>query len=129
MENNRKQYQKQYREQYDSKRVNLTLSKEEHQLLSRAAKLQGKKPTTYIKELALTGIENQTAIPKHLEDELRTLRFAVSNIANNVNQMAHYSHMIRSLNTRDEHNLMQHLKQLDNVIQQYTQGRINDTNP
>ena len=127
MNEKRRIYQRQYREQYKShvKRVNLTLTQDEYQAFSLGAK--GIKPTTHIKQLALAGLKNQTLIPPNLEKELQTLRFALRNIANNVNHMAHHSHIVQGMTTTDENNLLQHLKQLEEAINTYTEGRILDT--
>ena len=128
MTEKRREYQQQYREQYKSqaKRVNLTFSQDEHRAFSRAAKAENEnmKVTTYIKQLALAGLEEQAHIPEEIKAELKTLRFAIHNIANNVNQIAHYSNTVRNMTMSDENNLLQYLKQLDDVIQSYTEGRI-----
>ncbi|ODS23656.1 hypothetical protein AB835_07575 [Candidatus Endobugula sertula] len=106
--------------------MNLTFSQDEHRSFSRAAKAENEKMkvTTYIKQLALAGLEQQAHIPEDIKAELKTLRFAIHNIANNVNQMAHYSNTVRNMTMSDENNLLQYLKQLDEVIQSYTEGRI-----
>ena len=124
MSEEKKEYQRRYREQYKSqvKRVNLTLSKEEYLLFSRAA--ENKKVTAFIKELALVTLNGQTSIPENLKEELKTLRFAIRNIANNVNQIAHHSNAVRSITMAEENNLFQHLKQLEEAIQSYTEGNI-----
>tara|TARA_B100000780_G_scaffold278785_1_gene253676 strand:- start:662 stop:1072 length:411 start_codon:yes stop_codon:yes gene_type:complete len=126
MTEKRREYQQQYREQYKSqaKRVNLTFSQDEHCAFARAAKSENVKVTTYIKQLALAGLEEQAHIPEEIKAELKTLRFAIHNIANNVNQIAHYSNTVRNMTMSDENNLLQYLKQLDDVIQSYTEGPI-----
>ena len=126
MTEKRREYQQHYREQYKSqaKRVNLTFSQDEHRAFARAAKSENVKVTTYIKQLALAGLEEQAHIPEEIKAELKTLRFAIHNIANNVNQIAHYSNTVRNMTMSDENNLLQYLKQLDDVIQSYTEGRI-----
>ena len=126
MNEKRREYQQHYREQYKSqaKRVNLTFSQDEHRAFSRAAKAENVKVTSYIKQLALAGLEQQVRIPEEIKTELKTLRFAIHNIANNVNQIAHYSNTVRNMTMSDENNLLQYLKQLDDVIQSYTEGRI-----
>ncbi len=126
MNNKRKQYQKLYRQDYKSqvRRVNLTLNKTEHRDFSRAAKADNKKLTPYIKELALTGLYGQAMIPKDHLEELKTLRFAIRNIANNINQLTHYSHTMRELTSDNENNILLHLKQLEDAVTQYTEGRI-----
>ncbi|MCW8923898.1 MAG: plasmid mobilization relaxosome protein MobC [Gammaproteobacteria bacterium] len=126
MDDNRKTYQRQYRETYkaQAKRVNLTLSKSEYRDFTRAANTDNTKITSFIKELALAGLENRAHIPDELQEELKTLRFAVHNIANNVNQIAHHSNMVKNMTLSDENNLLHYLKQLDEVIRSYTSGTI-----
>lgn len=125
----RKTYQREYREKYkaQAKRVNITLSQEEHRALQKAAKKEGVKLTSYIKSLALSSFQNQTYIPSELKDELKTLRYAIYNIANNVNQLAHHSNTFKNMTISEENNLLQYLKQLDEVVQSYTEGRILST--
>ena len=122
----RSEYQKQYQAKYKTrvKRVNLTFHKDEHRALLRGAKSQGKKTTTYIKELALAGMRGHVLPSKSLEEELKTLKFAIRNIANNVNQIAHHSNIVHDLTQADENNLLQHLKQLEEAVERYTEGRI-----
>ena len=124
MDSNRTSYQKAYRKRYGSKRVNLTLSPEEYRTFLAAANKDKQKLTSYIKSLAVSALENQAHIPQSLQAELQTLRFAILNIANNVNQIAHHSNRVRGLTAHDEHNLLLHIKQLDDVVQAYTAGQI-----
>lgn len=126
MDKDRRQYQRQYREQYKSqaKRVNLTFSNEEHRAFSRAAKAGGEKLTPFIKKLALSALQKQALIPTEIQEELKTVKFAIRNIANNVNQIAHHSNIVFDLTRADENNLLQYLKQLEEVVEAYTQGRI-----
>lgn len=129
MNDHRKKYQHNYRKSYKSKtkRVNLTLTNAEYRDFSREAKKSNTKPTTYIKSLALSGLKHQAVIPPNIETELKTLRFAIRNIANNVNQIAHYSNTVHNLTAEQEHGLLQHLKQLEEAVFQYTQGQIMNT--
>jgi hypothetical protein len=122
MDENRKEYLKQYKKRYQAKRVNLTLSQDEYRAFSRQAK--NTKVTTYVKKLALAGLHSQTLIPENLEAELKTVRFAIRNIANNINQLSHYSNIIRELSIQDEHNILEYLKQLEQVIEEYIKGQI-----
>jgi len=126
MDAKRKTYLKGYRKTYKSKvhRINLTLSKSEYRDFQRVAKADNQKVTPYIKQIAIAALQDRAHIPKNLADELQTLRFAVLNIANNVNQIAHHSNTIRNFTQSDEHNLLQYLKQLDEVIRSYTSGQL-----
>lgn len=126
MDKSRTEYQKKYREEYKSraKRVNLTFTKEEYRAFSQSAKSENTKPTPYIKQLALAGLQQQPVFPEKVEEELRAFQFAIRNIGNNINQIAHYSNTIRNMTYADENNLLQHLKQLEEVVKSYTKGRI-----
>ena len=127
MDDKRKAYQQEYRQRYklESKRVNLTLNNVEYKAFKRSAKQANeKKVTKHIKDLALSGLNNQPILPEDLKAELQTIRFAIYNIANNVNQIAHYSNTMRSLVQSDENNLLSYLKQLDEAVRSYTEGRI-----
>jgi len=128
MNEKRRQYQETYKRQYKSKtkRINLTLTNDEYRDFLAHAK--NTKITTYIKSLALAGLHSQTIIPANIETELKTLRFAIRNIANNVNQIAHYSNLVRTVSTANENNLLQHIKQLEEAVQEYTKGQITKTN-
>ncbi|WP_330177978.1 hypothetical protein [Candidatus Vondammii sp. HM_W22] len=87
MNEKRREYQQQYREQYKSqaKRVNLTFNQDEYRAFSRVSKAENVKVTSYIKkQLALAGLEEQVRIPEEIKTELKTLLFAIHNIANNV---------------------------------------------
>ena len=123
MNEKRKAYQKRYQKHYQAKRVNLTLSPSEYREFARMAK--NEKMATYIKSLALAGLHGQVLIPENIEKELKTLRFAIRNIANNVNQIAHYSNTVRMVSTANENNLLQHIKQLEEAVEEYTKGQIN----
>ena len=126
MDDKRRTYQRQYRQDYkgQAKRVNLTLSLAEYRVFSQAARKDNKKLASFIKDLAVSELESQAHIPSELQDELKTLRFAILNIANNVNQIAHHSNTVRQLALHEENNLLEYLRQLDEVVRQYTSGKI-----
>jgi len=121
MATNRKDYLKQYRTSYQSRRVNLTLSKDEYRAFTLSARKEQSK-------LALSALHNQAHIPTDLQEELQTLRFAILNIANNVNQIAHHSNRIKAMSENDEQSLLVYIKQLDDVVKRYTEGRICNPN-
>lgn len=128
MDESRKAYLKKYRKTYKDKvkRVNLTFSNTEYRKIYRTAKADNMKVATFIKQLTLRTVNNEPHIPSTIHDELKTLRFAVLNIANNINQIAHHSNTIHNLTQAEENNLLQYLKQLDEVIRSYTSGRLLD---
>lgn len=120
----RKAYYKQYRKENKTrtKRVSLTLTKAEYAAFVRASK--GRKITPFVKACALSSLKQQALIPDDIQEELQTLRFAVLNIANNINQIAHHSNLVRNMAASDEHNLLSHIKQLDDLVKTYTEGRL-----
>ncbi len=120
----RREYYKQYRlaNKNRTKRVSLTLSKDEYRAFARASK--GQKISPFIKACALSSLERQALIPDDIKEELSTLRFAIRNIANNVNQIAHHSNLVRGITSQDEHNLLNHIKQLEDLVMRYTEGRL-----
>lgn len=126
MDEKRREYQKNYKNKYKekTKRVNLTLTNDEYRAFLRGAK--DTKITSHIKKLAISKLHLEINIPENIENELKTLRFAIRNIANNVNQIAHYSNTIRTISTQDENNLLQHLKQLEEAVELYTKGQITE---
>jgi hypothetical protein len=124
MSEKRRAYQKEYKKRYDAKnkRVNLTLADDEYRDFVRHAKKT--KVTSYIKQLAIAGLNSQTVLPDNIEEELKTLRFAIRNIANNINQIAHHSNTMRGISSEAEHSVFQYLKQLEDVVESYTKGKI-----
>ncbi len=122
----RRDYFKQYRlkNKHKKRRVGLTLTHDEYRAFVRASK--GQKISPFIKACALSSLNKQALIPDDIKEELATLRFAIRNIANNVNQIAHHSNLVRGITTQDEHNLLAHIKQLEDLVIRYTEGRLLD---
>lgn len=120
----RAEYQKMYRKEYAArhKRISITVSSDEYRALQHLAQREQERITTLVKELTFAGVSQQLATPKEMTDELRQLSFLIRNIANNVNQAAHHSNTIRQL--VDEQGLLNHIKQLEDTIQAYVQGRM-----
>jgi hypothetical protein len=119
-----KEYQEKYRKQYkkDNKRITVTLTNNEYKTFESKAKIEGVKVTELIKNMAIYNLQQKTFVPNSVSEELKGLSFLIRNIANNVNQTAHYSNMIKGL--IDEHGLLEHLKKLDDTIKLYTLDKI-----
>ena len=119
-----REYQKKYRSKYkkDHKRVAITLTSNEYKAFEAKAKIEGIKTTQLIKNMALYNLQQKTFVPASILDELKRLSFLIRNIANNVNQTAHYSNTIKGL--VNEHGLLDHLKKLDETIKDYTIDKI-----
>ena len=115
-ENKMKDYQKEYSEKH--KRVSLSISMNEYKKLETLAKKEKTKPTSFATALLLSYINNEPLIPHKLEQDLQALSKYIRNIANNVNEMAHYSHQLREM--RDEQNLLLELQKLEQSVKQFT---------
>jgi hypothetical protein len=98
-------YLKNWRMEYEArtKRVNLTLLPREY-------------------ELMLAAIDDRPHIPQQIDATLADIRFLISNVANNINQMAHYSHIVRSFNEEDK--LLAELKRLQCGIEQFVRDGL-----
>jgi len=126
MENKEKvsSYQKAYRQDYKkhNKRVNATFSNKEYVLLERIAVLEDKKVSTLVYDITLDYLLNKPSLPKKVHDDLRAVQILIRNIANNVNQVAHHSNIIEGL--IDEHDLLEHIKKLEDTVTAYTKGSL-----
>ena len=124
MDETQSEYQKTYRKQYakSHRRISISVSKDEYQAFSHLANKEKTKVTTLVKDFAFAGLSNNLAVPKELQKELQELKFLIRNIANNVNQAAHYSHTMRTL--VDENGLLMQIKQLEDKVQDYIQQRL-----
>ena len=126
---NRKAYQKAYKQAYraDNRSVTLTVSKADYARLQKAAKAEGKKPTTLLHELAFAGFYQALYVPAELKAQLSELNFLVLNIANNVNQIAHWSNTVAQ--APDYRLVLSHIERLHNAVQDYTHGRLGTRSP
>ena len=76
------------------KRVSLTFSTSEYRDLEAAANQAGAKPAPHIKALAMQALRDDVVLPEAVLDELAEASRLIRTIANNVNQMARYSHRV-----------------------------------
>ena len=110
-------YQKRYRQEYKAhaKRVNLTFTLPEYRSISRAASASGLPVTSYVKRLALqTHHAGSPEAPEALAEQLAELDRVIRTIANNVNQMARFSHRIAQV--LDEQELFLHIRALQGEL-------------
>ena len=94
---NSAQYQRDYREktkrQYKDVSVRLPVS--DHRELKSYGQANGMRLATVLREGALAQIRSSSLRSSGVEAELKELRFLLASIANNVNQMAHHSNVVR----------------------------------
>jgi len=100
----------------------MTVSVAEYKAFQFRAAQENCKVTSLVRQFAFDGLTQQLSIPQGIENELKELRFLVRNIANNDNQAAHHSNIIHQL--VDEQALLNHIKSLEDTIQNFTEERL-----
>ncbi len=118
--NERRAYNRDYQQR--THRVAVTLTPEEYRDLTRQAKAQGVRPTTLAKRRMLAQREASSRPPEIVRDELRELRFLLRNVANNINQIAHHSNMVKHL--ADENGLLLEIKKMEEAIFGFVEREI-----
>lgn len=122
---NSAQYQKQYRERTKRKfrDVSLRLSAEDYRELKSYADDNGYGMATILREGALAQIRSSHLRASGVEAELKELRFLIASIANNVNQMAHHSNLLRHV--VDEGGALEKLRELEGLIEGFVDDKLN----
>ena len=121
---NTAQYQREYRErtkrQY--KDVSVRLALEDHRELKSYGASNGMGLATVLREGALAQIRGSSLRSGGVEEELKELRFLLSTVANNVNQMAHHSNVVRHV--VDEGGALAKLKELEALIEGFVDDKL-----
>ncbi len=120
----RKSYQKQYKKEYakSHRQVSLSVTNTEYRDFQALAKREKTKVSTLIRNMALAYSQQETLMPKAILEELADLKYLIRNIANNVNQMAHYSNTVHSL--VEENEFVAEIQKLEKVVKDYTENRL-----
>jgi hypothetical protein len=108
-----------YNQEYGQRtnRVSVTFSKAEYAEIEKRAKAEGVKPTTLVKNMAIAYHQQNTIMPEPIVEELKELRFLIRNVANNINQIAHYSNTIQRL--ADENGLLLEIQKMEKTINDF----------
>ena len=121
---NSAQYQRDYRDrtkrQY--KDVSVRLPVADHRELKAYGQSNGMRLATVLREGALAQIRSTSLRSSGVEEELKELRFLLSGIANNVNQMAHHSNVVRHV--VDEGAALTKLKELEALIEGFVDTKL-----
>lgn len=123
-----KEYHKNYRKEY-SKRVkylNVSLPMKTFKEMQTLAIREDVKVSKLFKDMAIAYMQQKTFVPKEVEDELKQLKILIRNVANNVNQVAHHSHIIEGMINENE--LLGEIKKLESIVNDYTLKRLKDYN-
>jgi RNase H-fold protein (predicted Holliday junction resolvase) len=124
MPSNSSEYQRQYRAKHRKtrKEVSVSLPISLHKEFSSFAKRQNMSLARLMRESTDLQIRGNTLKSRAVEEELKELRFLISNIANNVNQMARHSNQIKQVT--DENEVFQKLHELEQLVTNFTNNRL-----
>jgi hypothetical protein len=116
----RKIYNREYQERMH--RIAVTLTPTEYRELSKRAQAEGVKTTTLVKNMAIAYHQGQAVMPEAVQSELQELRFLLRNVANNINQIAHHSNIIRRL--ADENGLLMEIQKMETTIHDFVTQKL-----
>ena len=121
-----KEYMKKYKEEYKdkAKTVSVVVPLPMYEQMEKLAEIENTKVSTLIRNMAFSYMHQKTFVPKKIENELKELTLLVRSIANNVNQMAHYSNTVKYMTEREEHGLLMELKRLEDTVKDYTLNQL-----
>lgn len=127
MPSNSAEYQKTHRKRtaHLRKVVSVSMSSAEHKDLLKYASSQKFSMSELLREASLHQLRNARLKSSALEEEIRELKFLISNIANNVNQMAHHSNRLRKV--MDENSVLERLQELDQRVTKFIDYRMSDS--
>jgi len=116
MDEKRKKYIKEYQEK--TKRVSITLTNSEYQLLEKESKKIGVKPTTFLKHNFLNSVENKKNISLEDKESLKEFVQVVRGIGNNINQMAKHSNIFYTVLNKKK--VFKNLEELEKEVIKFT---------
>ena len=116
MDEKRKKYLKEYQEK--TKRVSITLSFSEFQLLEKESKKAGMKPTTFLKQNFLNSLENKKNISLDDKESLKEFVHVIRGIGNNINQMAKHSNIFYTVLNKKK--VFKNLEELEKEVIKFT---------
>lgn len=117
-------YQREYRERTKRqfKDVSVRLPMSDYRELKSYGQANGLSLATVLREGSLAQIRAASLRSGGVEEELRELRFLLSSIANNVNQMAHHFNVVRHV--VDEGGALGKLKELEVLIEGFVDVKL-----
>jgi len=124
MPSNSPEYQKAYRETYNKRvrNVTVTVPLSQYRDFRDYAAEQGLSLSALMRGATDAQIRGAQFRSREVQAELKELKFLVSNIANNVNQMARHSNRVRHV--ADEGGLLQQLRELERTVDEFVSARL-----
>ena len=123
-----KEYHKEYRKKY-AKRVkylNVSIPMKTYKEMQAIATKEDVKVSKLFKDMAIAYMQQKTFVPKEIDEELKQVKLLIRNVANNINQVAHHSHIIEGMVNENE--LLGEIKKLESIVNDYTLKRLKDYN-
>lgn len=119
-----KEYHKKYREDYKNKMkyINVAVPVSMYEELEKLSELEDKKVSALLRNMALAYMHQKTFVPNNIESELKEFTFLVRNVANNINQIAHHSNIVKHM--VDENGLLMEIKKLEDMVKDYTLNQL-----
>jgi hypothetical protein len=123
MPSNTSDYQKSYRKRTANKRqvVSVSMPPADYSEIQRYAKAQGLSVSALLREATLHQTRGSALRAQSVEGELKELKFLLANIANNINQMAHHSNVVRHV--ADEGAALARLQELGEIIERFVDDK------
>lgn len=115
-----KEYHKKYREDYKKKMkyINVAVPVSMYDELEKLSDLEQVKVSTLLRNMALAYMHQKTFVPKEVASDLKEFTFLMRNVANNINQIAHHSNIVKHM--VDENGLLMEIKKLEDMVKEYT---------
>jgi hypothetical protein len=123
---NSPEYQKQYRAKNKGRTKNATvgLSIEQHTEFKLEAEKRGMQLAPFLRLCTELQVRGSRLKSPEVAEELKELRFLLSNISNNVNQTARHSNRLKTV--VDENEVFKRLKELDDLIVSFVESRLTE---
>lgn len=123
MPSNSKEYQRAYRAKTKGTRtvVSVAMNEDDHADILSFAKTNGMPVSTLLREATLHQARQSQLQSPAVADELKELGFLLSNIANNMNQIAHHSNRVKHV--VDENGVLERFMELDKLITDFANSR------
>ena len=122
MPSNTKEYQQAYRAKNNRKVVSVSMSADDFREIQRYAKEQKLSTSALLREASLHQCRASQLHSPQVQEEVQNLRFLLSNVANNMNQMAYHSNRLRGV--MSENAVLQCFADLDELLRSYVSDRM-----
>lgn len=121
--NLKKDHKKQSSEKLNN-RLWLRMSDSEIKKLGESSKKEGVRKTTLAKDIILKTLNSNLFVTNDIVMELKQLTYLLSNMANNINQMAHYSNTIKRV--VDDNQVLMAFLRIEETVKGFIEYKMNE---